>query len=372
MVKYLKKNEISKYIFYVALVLLLFVDYISATSIPHLYTGRVFQATIILLGVKILMTQYTWSEWIILGVGGVLAVASYFCTGSYFTCLLIMLIMASKDILLRTIMIIYFWVVTCISLVVMVLAACGIYGDMYIEKNFRDTGIETRYCMGYTHPNSFHIIFLQLLLVMIWLLWDKMKWYYFILLFGLNMLVFYYTDSRTNVILGSAMLMAFMGLKLYPHLVQKKGIYKFGGVVYAGCIALSLLAALGAHTMPVFDKINELWTNRMILAYAERLDSKLTLFSGENYQVNCDMGFVNSIFSYGIIIAIMIMALMLFYLMSVNRNKNYLGLIAFIVCVILFTGEAFVSGEYVTRNLLYVLMLGWGTYESNKSKEQNS
>ena len=375
MEKYLKnsklaaKDTVSHFLFFVALVLLLFVDYISATSIPHLYTGRVFQATIILLGIKILMTQYTWREWLVLGVGGVVAVASYFSTGSYFVCLLIMLIMASKGISLRPIMKAYFWVVSCMTFLVMVLAASGICGEMYIEKDFRDTGIEIRYCMGYTHPNTFHIILLQLILVGIWLLWDKMKWYYFILLFGLNIIAFYFTLSRTNVILGSFMLVALMVLKCYPQLARKTGIYIFGGVVYLGCIVLSILAALGGHTLPVLDKINQLWTNRMFWAYTERMESKLTLFSGADYHIRCDMGFVSNLYNYGVVIAILIILLMTLYLLSVKRNNDYLGLVGFIVCIILFTGETFVSGEYVTRNLLYVFMLGWGTYESGKLKK---
>lgn len=372
MEKSLMKNKVSKYIFFVALVLLLFVDYISATSILHPYTGRVFQATVILLGIKILMTQYTKREWVLLGIGGALAAISYLHTDSYYVCLLLMLIMASKDISLRAIMIVYFSVVTCISLVVMALAASGICGDMYIEKNFREVGIEKRYCMGYTHPNSFHIIVIQLLLVVIWLLWDKLKWHHFVLFIALNMLIFCFTDSRTNVILGSVMLTALMLYKAYPHLAQKRSVYLFGIVVYVGCITLSILAALVGHTIPIMKQINELWTNRLMLAYAARLESKLTLFSGTDYQINCDMGFVNSIYSFGIVVATLVAILMLRYFISINRNRDFLGLIVFIVCVILFAGERFSSVEYITRNLLFVFMLGWGTYESNKPKEQNS
>ena len=364
-------NKVSKYIFFAALILLLFVDYISATSIPHLYTGRVFQATIILLGIKILLTHYTWREWVFLGIGAVLAVLSYFSTGSYFVCLLIMLIMASKDIMQRSVMLVYVSVVSCISLVVMVLAASGICGDMYIEKDFRDLGIEKRYCMGYTHPNSYHIIVIQLLLVVIWLLWNKLKWYHFVLLLGLNMLVYCFTDSRTNVILGSAMLVALMVLKMYPQLTEKKGIYLFGGVVYVGCILLSVLAAFGAHTMPVFNKVNELWTNRMLWAYEERIKSKLTLFSGADYQIKTDMGFISNLYNYGSVILIMILFLMTAYLVSVCKNKCYLGLMVFIVCTILFTGETFGSGEYITRNLLYVFMLGWGKEQYDVSAQKS-
>ena len=160
--KLAEKGEVAKYLFLLALSLLVFVDYISATSIPHPFTGRLFQVTIILLGIKILMTQYTKCEWAILGIGGVLAVASYFCTDSYYVCLLIMLIMASKDMALRPIMLVYFTIVSGITLLVMVLAASGICGNMYMEQDFRLNGLEIRYCMGYTHPNAFHIVLIQL------------------------------------------------------------------------------------------------------------------------------------------------------------------------------------------------------------------
>lgn len=372
MEKFLKKDRISNCLFFIALTIMFFVDYISATSIPHPYTGRLFQVTIILLGIKILLTHYTWKEWIVLGVGAVLAVASYLSIGSYYVCLIVMLIMASKDILQKTIMKVYFWVISGITLAVMALAASGICGYMYIEKDFRDTGIEIRYCMGYTHPNTFHIIILQLILVAICLLWDKMKWYSFVMFFLLNMMAFYFTDSRTSMILGSIMVISLMVLKMYPSLTKTSGLYFLGGMVYCGCIVLSILAILGGYTMPVLDKINRLWTNRLMWAYTERMKSKLTLFSGKDYQIRCDMGFVRTLYSYGVVIAILIIIMMSVYLFFLSKEKKYLELIAFIVCTILFTGETFVAGEYVTRNLLYIFMLGWGTYESGKSKKQNS
>lgn len=366
------KSNIGKILFFIAFSLLIFVDYVSATSIPLPFSGRIFQVTVLLLGIKIMITHYSKTEWLFLILGGVLSVISFAHTNNYFMCILVMLLMASKDISLKSVLSVYTIIVLGISAIVAVLAMTGICGDIFLIQNFRGNGLETRYCMGYTHPNTFHIVAIQLFLAMVWLFWDRIKWYYFIGFFGINLLITYYTDSRTGLLIGSVSAFAYMLLKLVPKLRTWMGIYILGFVALIGSLVLSIAAPIYGHNVPVLRWINQLWTNRIRMAYEVCWNLSITAFSGPESQVNCDMGFVSTTYNWGWVIALLIVVLMCLQLFTMTKHRDCIILVGFVACLIFYLGEKFSSGEFITRNLLFVYMLGWGTYESNEPKKQSA
>lgn len=357
----ISRKEISKFIFLMAFSLLIYADYISATSLTNAYIGRVFQGVMLLLLLKILLTKYTKKEIVILAVAMVLAIISYVKTDSYFVAMLIMLLMASKDMELRLLMKIYFTIVSGITLLVAILALLGISGDVFLQQDFRGNGLEIRYCFGYTHPNTFHIVVIQIFLSFIWIYWDKMKWYYFILIFVINTFVYHYTDSRTNLVLGSAMVMAYILLKAIPKLRKWIGIYIGGFVTLVFCFVLSILTYIYGVNCPILDKLNKLWTGRIIWAYLENQHCVITPFSYLNCSANCDMGFVKMTYNYGWVIMLLVILLFLGILWKITEKKDYVMLISVVICLVFYLGENFSSGEYITRNLIFVYMLGWNT-----------
>lgn len=366
---FVSKEELGNVIFFMALAILIFVDYVSATSIPVPYSGRAFQIAILFLGCKIFLTHYEKREWGILLLGAVLSVASFFATKSYSVCLLIMMIMASKNIKLRSALCLYVLMVSAITIIVGILAITGIQGDVYLARDFRERGIEIRYCMGYTHPNTYHIVLIQIMLGVIWLFHEKMKWFWYVIFFMLNIVVMQFTDSRTNLIVGSCILIAYLLLRISPQISQCKGIYIAGFGVLGASILLSVLAVLFGNTIPVMKQINQLWSGRILMAYQAGQQSKITFFSGP--QFNCDMGFVSTLYNFGLVIVVMTTLLIIWKLLDIMRRRDAVMLVGFVACIIFFLGEKFSSVEFVTRNLMCIYMLGWGAYESNKSKKQN-
>lgn len=366
------KEIVGKYVFSFTFIMLLALDYVSATGVRILLSGRIFQAAVLLLGIKILLTHYSSIEWILLVVGGMLSVISFLHTDSYFVCLLIMLIMASKDVPSKLLMSIYAAVVGLITVLTIVLAVAGVRGELFLVQNFRDHGLETRYCMGFTHPNTFHIVCIQLMLSLIWLYWKKIKWYYFAVLFGLNLFITYFTDSRTNLLIGSAVLAAYLFLKIWPEIGRWIGIYLAGFGVLGLSLILSVLAPIYGNTTPFLNKLDELWTHRIRLSYWMRFKSQVTLFSGEEFQVNCDMGFVKTAYNYGMVIVLLVIGIMIWKLLDITKRRDYVTLVGVIACLLFYLGENFSSGEFITRNLMFVYMLGWGTYESDKPEKQST
>ena len=366
------KEQIGKLLFIAAFLMLLIVDYVSATGVRILFSGRVFQLAILLMGVKILLTHYSRIEWVLLGLGGVLSVISFLHTRNYFVCMLIMLLMASKDVSARFLMWLYTVIVLVITTLTAVLAVAGVRGDVFLVQDFRGNGLETRYCMGFTHPNTFHIVCIQLMLSFIWLYWKKLKWYYFVILFGINLLITYFTDSRTNLLIGSAVLIAYLLLKVWPRISRWIGIYLAGFGVLVLSLLLSVVASVYGDATPFLIKLDELWTHRIRLSYWMRFQSKVTMFSGEEFQVNCDMGFVNTVYNYGIVIVLLVIGIIIWKLFEITKRRDYVVLVGVVACLIFYLGERFSSGEFITRNLMFVYMLGWGTYESDKPEKQST
>lgn len=366
------KERVGKILFIAAFLMLLLVDYISATGVRILFSGRVFQLAILLMGIKIVLTRYTRNEWVMLGLGGVLAVISFLHTHSYFVCMLIMLLMASKDVSAKLLLRLYTVIVFVITALTAVLALAGVRGDVFLVQDFRGNGLETRYCMGFTHPNTFHIVCIQLMLALIWLYWKQLKWYHFGILFGINLLISYFTDSRTNLLIGSAALIAYLLLKVWPGISRWIGIYLAGFGVLVLSLILSVLAPVYGNTTPFLNKLDELWTHRIRLSYWVRFQSKVTLFSGEEFQVNCDMGFVNTAYNYGMVIVLLVIGIIIWKLFDVTKRRDSVVLVGIVACMIFYLGERFSSGEFITRNLMFVYMLGWGTYESDKPEKQNT
>lgn len=186
---------------------------------------------------------------------------------------------------------------------------------------FRTSGVlETRYCMGYTHPNTYHIIMLQFILVLIWMFWDKMMWYHVLLAAIGNGLVFLATDSRTNLLLGTILLTLMLLVKINKKLQEKTWIYGLGFLVLGGSLILSLLSVTVGTKWSFMELLNKLWTNRIFHSW--EADGRLTAFSSVDYQVSLDMGFVKLLYNYGIVIFIAVISIIIAKLLQMQSIKN--------------------------------------------------
>lgn len=355
-----KKRALGQALFYISFILILFLDYVSATSIPVIYSGRLFQIAILLLLIKVFITSYSKKEWFVmvslLGVG----IISYLYVKNYFFMLLILMLFGSKDVSLRKIIGIYLVFVSGLTLFVGIAAGVGWFGEMSQTMDFRANGVmETRYCMGYTHPNTYHIILLQLCLALFWLLWEKIKWYHVLLAIVGNFLVFAATDSRTNLLLGMVLFGLMLIGKLKIKLQDKNWVYGLGFLVFGASLLLSLLTVIIGIDSKLMGFLNRLWTNRMMTGYfAGKKDGKLALFSSVDSQVSTDMGFIKMFYNYGIIIFIAVISLIVIKLYLNAKSKDFMQLIILVAGLVFLLGESFSFGEFITRNIMFLFFMG--------------
>ncbi len=367
--------KIGEVLFFSALFLMLFVDYVSATYVSLTFSGRLVQLTVILLGCKLLLTKYTWKEWMVIGILLFLGGLSFLNTGKYLAWELFLLLAASKDIDKKKAVKMYFVVVGAITVIAGVAAATGVFGELYQVLNFRGpqgAEPELRYCFGYNHPNTCHIVYIQLALAFVWLYYDKLKWYIIGLIAVANVVLGLFTDSRTGILLGSVIFIFLMVIKKWNHLEENKVIYMMNYVTLIGCIILSYLAVTIGINNPLLAILSKLWTGRIEYANLEAASSRLSLLSGSELQISCDMGFVKLLYNCGIVMAAVFLAIAVLQIFVNHKRKDVAELTVIFCGLIFLLGEKFSSGEFITRNILVIFMIGmWGYFSKaiNHTKE---
>lgn len=355
------REKIGECLFFAALIIILFVDYVSATYVSLIISGRLIQASIVLLGVKLLLTHYSWKEWGAIGVLLFLGGVSFLQTRNYFAWELFLLIAASKGIDKRKVMQCFLYVVGTITLLAALASIAGIFGEVSQLKNFRGprgAEPELRYCFGYVHPNTCHIVYMQLLLAVIWLYYSKMKWYVLLFFAAFNLILGLFTDSRTGMLLGLLVFLFLAVEKKWEEALPQKVLYWLNIAVFIGALGLSVLAVKVGIKNSVLELISKLWTGRIEYANLEAAKSQITLFSGADYQITCDMGFVKMFYDYGVVIFGILLVFMFCRIILNIKEKNIVEMMIIFTGLIFFMGETFSSGEFITRNILMVLLIG--------------
>lgn len=360
----LSRERISELLFFVAFIIILFVDYASATYVSLTISGRLLQLAILLFTAKILLTRYSWKEWLLIGALLLLGGVSYLKTDNYFACELFLLIIASKGIDKRKSVKVYLCVVGAITFLAATASILGIFGEVSQLMNFRGprgAEPELRYCFGYNHPNTCHIVFVQLTLALVWLYYEKMKWYAIALVAVANVVLGLFTDSRTGVLLGSVVFLFLMFVKIWDKIAEKEVLYWLNFVTLAGCLVLSVLTVTVGTTNPLLALVSKLWTGRIEYANIAAAGSGISLLSGADLQISCDMGFVKLFYNYGVLMAIVLLFILLYQLFLNQKRKDVAELMVIFSGMIFLLGEKFSSGEFITRNILVIFMIGmWG------------
>lgn len=357
--------------YFTAFLLILFVDYVSATGIHVVYSGRMFQLAAILLMCKVLITKYSKKECIMLILSIIVGALSFHYVHNYFAFLLFLLIFAGKDIPFKKIAAVYLiFLGVCIAITAGA-AFLGIYGEMSITQDFRATGVaETRYCFGFTHPNTCHIVFLQFFLALIWYFWDKARWFHIAAAILANGALFIFTDSRTNVLLGTGILLILLIGKLRTELQKAWWMYGLGIAALTASLLLSLFTVIWGTEPAILRFVDKIWSGRIYWGHiranfysmsdtdtAIRIRERITLFSGLDKQIDIDMGFIKLYYNYGIIIFIIVVSLIFIKLYRNARKKDLAELMIIVCGIVLMLGESFSFGEFITRDILFIFML---------------
>ncbi|SEP95848.1 hypothetical protein SAMN02910382_01544 [Butyrivibrio sp. TB] len=376
------------------------------------YEGQVFRITflinviIVILGIyegfkdnpgnlkKGLTGFYSWWQWGLLLVAGLIAAIDYKTSGRNEMLRFLMVIAACRNLDVTKKLKLFFFETLGGCTILVFLALLGVLGE--VQKLSGTTG-QLQYVLGMGDPNALHCMFLMIVLLALYLYLEKMKWYYYLALVLADIILWRMTGSEIG---AGVTLLAIIGAVIVR--VTKIKEYKFPYITAIGLLifevafsigaaafsaytmtqapAFDALRAMGQEAVPINQKLEDLiriidrgLTGRITYLFWSREDHlgaiySWHLFADDKYEIYYDMGFCRLFFWYGWIPAFCVIGLIIFVYIFAMFKKDGKTLVV-LSCMCIYTVvEAHLVSVYAGRNFGLLLM---GLYIMNLAREEH-
>ncbi|MBO5472284.1 MAG: hypothetical protein J6A08_00600 [Lachnospiraceae bacterium] len=401
------ESRIPWFLFYLGLTIELIIVIVDKSNYTNPIEGWLFRITFLLFAMKLVLTEYSWKEWVLIAALEAAGFISYRVTGANDMIRIVTFAAACKNIPLRQMLRYTFYVTLAGCLVIVFLSVTGIYGEISLTQAYgheaaeetRYIGVEaaeeTRYTLGMGHPNALSCMFLMLTALGVYVWFAQMRWYMYLFLMLLNAGVYMLTGSKTSMLITTAFLAGAFVMTYSRYLRQKAFAYVCGALIFALCIGFSVDAAVCAqrvrdaqwHEFFYLDpmdnahivalgRIDRYINGRIIsLTDSEKNDGMIHTWSAFSCENNMnyyfDMGWVKLFYRYGVIPGILYTAACLWLLWRFYKRKDACGLVLFVTFAIYTVVEAHLISAYIARNYL-LMMMGTMLLTSGKDADGKS
>lgn len=307
---YISVQEILYYVFFG---LLLFAKGIG------LYEGMMsfnicIAFSLIFITIKLLMTEYTVTEWIGIVAIMLCSIIAYLNTGEKAVIITCLTIIGMKSIPLKRIMKIAFFIWTFTFYGMLIVHLFGWKEEILLAHNKFGLGFILRHSLGFPHPNVLHISFVIWMALFLYLVPKNKKQMMKASIFLLfeNIYIFIYSVSITGFLLG----ILYLGLNLYLTSRERKLSAPEKAItmsILPLCIFTSVIPPL-LFQGKLYDIVNKLLNTRLKIwrYYLTTFTPKLfgtKIWSPEEEMLSLDCSYLYLLYYYGIILFILIMGL---------------------------------------------------------------
>lgn len=364
-----QKNRIANILFYTAFLLDVVILCTNNAGLEIPYRGRLLQLAAVMWGVKILLTKYTKKEWGLIVCLALLSVLPFFTMRETLVVQVVLMILASKDMDRRSLLKCYFFLLLFSMLLMAVLSGVGVIDNFALVKDFDRGGVETRYCFGFNHPNVFYSSFLNLTAIGMCAFYEKMKTWHYAVLTVLNFLLMYLSASRTGFIVVQVLIAAMFVVQKWPQIMDNKLVYMLGYVAIGLAILLSY--SIFPLDWDIVVKLDSVLTGRVGIAQTWAHISDWKLLPGSRKSLVLDMGFINLMYHWGIILGVAYLFVIFWIYRKFRLKKDYSALVILLAYTLFTMIEAHAFSMYFVGNLMFIMMLGWGKEQKNVSAEKS-
>lgn len=355
--------QIGRICFWAGLLLELLIVVVDTSAWTNPFEGQLFRLTFLLFSVKVLCSRFTLQEWLWLLFFGVLAGVCYLCSDRDEAVRLVVFCAAFRDVDVKKALKLAFFVTLSGCLVLVFLAASGVFGNMYIIDD-GDRGL--RYCFGLGHPNACYCLFWALATLGIYLWHEKMKLWHYGLIALAGVLLFVPTRSRTGLMFLIFTLALSLLLACKKKLGERKLLYALGIAALLICVALSVwIAYYEPYQGPFYTHIDRFITGRITsmntLQEGGGMLRNWRLFSRPENIKYFDLGYVRLFYWYGIIPGAAYVTMYALLLWECRRRKDPFGFMMLLSYALYTMLEAHFISVYMGRNYaLFLMGAYWG------------
>ena len=392
-------EKIRNVLFYIALVIECVAVIIDKSRLINPYETWLFRGTAIIFLLVVFMTEYTTREWIIIALAVALGITSYLYTGRDEITRVAIFVAACKGLPLKRIFMTAFVTTLIGCLILIILAVTGTFGEISVTTIYRvEGGVATRYTLGFGHPNALQCMYYMLVLMALYLFDKYMRWYIYIALTALSLIVCYLTDSRTGLIMCLFSIIVAVIMHYPPQidierdevarfqhksfgqefldigLRSRKITYALGGLVTVASVAISVAFAVYTRemwygTLPgfqIFQRLDKALSERISnlfwndSTHAGWIGTWMPFSNGSAEQF-FDLGWVRLFYWYGYVPATIAVIMVLFLIAECYRRRDGLALMLIVSLSVYTIIEAHLISVYLGRNFLLLI---FGAYWS--------
>lgn len=314
-----------------------------------------FFFTFLLFGVKILCSRYSIRQWLLLFGAAVVGIVSFLFSGRMELIRVVAFAAACSKVPVKVQLKAAFYLTGIGCLIIMFLSFLGIGYPVKKTDMYRGGGTEeTRYSFGMGHPNAFHCMFLMLMLLWIAINFAKSKWYQYVIILILNIVIYLLTDSNYGFLVAMGTLGLAVILKYRADSIKIVSFLCCG--VVSICMILSVVLSSVGVKYPFFRMIDHRFLNGRI-QWGNQIGGpqNWSLFASETNLEYFDMGWVRVIYWYGLLPAVIIFSLIIFMVFICRKQRKVEFMIAICSLVVYTLFEAHIISVYLGRNYLILL-----------------
>lgn len=380
-------NQIAYTSFYIGIIIEVLLVIIDKSAFTNPIEGQVFRITFLLFLAKVCLTKYSLKEYTAIFLFGVLGVVSYFATGRNEVLRLVVMIAACKDVDMKRCLKLIFYMTLAGCAAIILLSISGICGEIALTQEYGRGGVETRYVLGMGHPNALHCMCWALILLGLYLYAEKMKWYYFILLFAVNYFFFLLTGSKTSFLVTALTILLAMILGIFQNQVLKKICVLTGYLGAVFSVGISVVIAAQAYRVydyvwhgdaakmtMFFVRLNDIFNGRIrILVENDGFEGTIgtwSLFSRPENNYFFDMGWIRLFYWFGIIPGCVFVAAVFILMIYCYKKQDYMAALVVISISVYSVIEAHVFSDYLARNYIFFLLGMYWNKMLMKTKKQ--
>lgn len=363
-------HKISQVTFALALFIELTIVIVEKSEYVIQYEGIWFRLTFLLFGISLITTKHYLKEWIALFFFGIIGVISYRVTGRNEILRWIVFIWACQGKEMKKILKFTFWYTLVGCAMIMLLSIIGVYGTAFHQEIYRTEAawtpgvLETRFSFGMGHPNAFHCMMLVITWLGIYSYSSRIKWHGYLLILLGHIAIFYFTDSKTGIIMSVTTIIV-----IFLTFLMKESRYLAIGSIVLTVVAIATSIYMAANSQNVINndwlyKIDNILSNRILNLYYnttihEGTLATWSLWSNDISTAFFDLGIIRMFYWYGIIPA-GIYFISQCRLLWCGYKKGDNMMVVVLICITIYSlFEAHFVSDYMGRN--YILFF-FGMY----------
>lgn len=322
----------------------------------------------VLLLCKVCGTRYNKKEFLVLsGLTG-LAILTYKQSTNPEMLLNLLVVAAMKNVDIRKLLKVSLFTLVFAVLLIGVCSFFGYGGPVQLTQMYGREGMETRYCFGFIHPNQWSHAMFMMLLFYVLSYWEQLDLKKIGILFLGNLLVYYFSVSKTAFLAGMVLLGIVIFCRYFREILWSEKVIGAEFLVTAVVWWISLLA-IQQNRLGVFliQHFNRIFTGRFSNAkifYQYYGQSWLGMQVADVHPETggvLDMGYIRFLLENGWVWFVILFVLVILLVRFAAKHRRE-SVLAVIFCILLYAFSEAVSFLQVPANVIFYY-LGVMLYE---------